>query len=44
MVVQSVREKIAFEENSQAPLRGGTVGFQTYLLLSLSVLAFDLGV
>jgi hypothetical protein len=42
--VEMKREKIAFEENSQAPLHGGTVGFQTYLLLSLSALAFDLGV
>ena len=44
MIVQSMREKITFEENSQAPLHEGTVGFQTYLLLSLSALAFDLGV
>lgn len=44
MVVQSMREKITFDENSQVPLHRGTVGFQTYLLLSLLTLAFDLGV
>ena len=39
-----MKEKITFDENSQVPLQGGTVGFQTHLLLSLPMLAFDLGV